>query len=134
MSYTLHHPRWHRRPMPLMWWLRGCGYLKFIARELSSVFVAYSCLLLVAHFWALGRGEESYARFASWLERPGIIALHALVLGALLFHTVTWLNLTPKALALRLGGRRVSPAAIRAAHYVAWLVVTVIVLWLLGGA
>jgi fumarate reductase subunit C len=52
------------------------------------------------------------------------------VLLALLFHTVTWLNLAPKAIVLHLGGRRLPDAAVLAAHYAAWLVVSAAVVWL----
>ena len=132
-NYTRHHPKWYRPRTPIFWWLRGPAYTKFIARELTSVFVAYTAVLLLVHAWAAGQGGEAYEGFRAWLERPGVVAFHGLVLLALLFHTVTWLNLAPKALVVKVGRRHVPQSAILLGHYGAWVVATVVVIWLLVG-
>lgn len=131
-TYTRHHPRWHRARTPIFWWVRSRAYARFIARELTSVFVLYAAVVLVAQVWAVGQGADAYARFEAWLARPGVLGFHAVVLAVLLFHTVTWLNLAPQALAVRLGGWRVPRGVVLAAHYGAWLAVTVAVVALVG--
>ena len=130
-NYTPFHPKWHRSGIPIFWWLRNLAYTKFISRELTSLAVAYVALLLLVQIWALAGGEEAYLRFTSWLRHPVVLVAHALVLLALLFHTVTWLNLAPKALVLRIGGRRVPDGAIIAAHYLAWFAASGGVAWML---
>lgn len=130
-GYTRYHPRWYRRRMPIFWWLGRPAYTKFVARELTSVAVAYAVLLLVAWSAAVGRGPEAYAAFLDWLSRPWVIGLNALAFLALLFHTVTWLGLAPKALVLRLGGRRLPDRAVVAGHYLAWLLASALIAWLL---
>lgn len=129
--YTRYHARWHRERLPIFWWLRRRPYAKFISRELTSLAVAYTVVLLLVHVFALERGEDAYALLRGWLRHPALIALHAAVFLALLFHAVTWLNLAPKALALKLGGRRVSSRAVLAAHYGAWLLTSAGVAWVL---
>ena len=133
-SYKLYHPKWHRRRIPIFWWLKKLTYTKFIARELTSLAVGYFVVLSLIQLWSLGRGEAAYQRFLELLAWPPVLVLHGVVLLALLFHTVTWLNLAPKALVLRLGGRRLPDAAVLAAHYAAWIVATAVVLWAVVGS
>jgi fumarate reductase subunit C len=119
--------------MPIFWWLRQGSYTKFIARELTSLAVGYAALLLIVTAWAVGRGEGTYARLQALLARPEVLVFHAVVALALLFHAVTWLNLAPKALVLRLGKRRVPDAAVLVGHYLAWAAASALVAWLLLG-
>jgi fumarate reductase subunit C len=132
-EYSEYHPKWYRRRMPIFWWLRSVAYARFIARELTSLAVAYAALLLLALTWSLGRGEAAYDEFVAFLRLRPVIAFHFLILAALLFHTVTWLNLAPKALVVRLGRRRAPDALVVLAHYSAWLAVSGLVAWLLLG-
>jgi len=43
---------------------------------------------------------------------------------------VTWFNLAPKAMAVRLGGKRLPGIAVAAPNYAAWVVVSAIVTWI----
>lgn len=130
-AYRPYHPKWHRERMPIFWWLRRVAYTRFILRELTSVAVAYAAVLLLVQVRALARGPDAYARFAAWLRAPVVTALHVVLLLALLFHTVTWLHLAPRAMVIRLGGRRVPDALVLAGHYAAWIAVTGFVTWVL---
>ena len=129
--YRLYHPKWHRTRIPIFWWLRSFAYIKFISRELTSLFVAYAGLLLLIEVSVLARGEAAYGRFLAWLQSPAVLALNAFVLLALLFHTFTWLNLAPRALVLRVGKRRVPDALVLAAHYSAWIAASALLAWLI---
>jgi fumarate reductase subunit C len=132
-AYQPYHPKWYRERMRIFWWLGKPAYTKFIARELTSLAVAYTVVLLLVEILLLRRGEAAYARFLHWLALPPVLAFHVLVVAALLFHTFTWLGLAPKALVVKLGGRRLPDAAIVAGHYALWLVATVVVVWFLRG-
>ena len=131
--YTRYHPRWHRRRIPIFWWLGHAGYTRFIVRELTSVFVAYAAVLLTVETWMLRRGESAYAAFAAWLGSPVVVAVHVVVLAALLFHSVTWLALAPQALVVRIKGKTVPPTAVLLGHYAAWGVATAVIAWALVG-
>jgi fumarate reductase subunit C len=134
-DYRLYHPKWHRRRIPIFWWLGKRSYIRFIARELTSVFVAYCAVLLLLQTWMLGRGEAAYARFSEWLASPPLVGFHLLTLLAVVFHTVTWLGLAPTALVISVRGRRVPSRAVLLAHYAAWAVASGVVAWaLLGGS
>ena len=126
-EYRLHHPKWHRRKMPIFWWLKKWSYMKFILREMTSLAVVYAAVLLLLQVVAVARGEEAYANFLAFLARPGVVAANILITLGLLFHTVTWLNLAPRALVLRLAGRRVPDRVILLAHYLGWLAVSALI-------
>ena len=128
---TAYHPRWYRRRVSTYWWLWRGAYLKFILRELSSVFVAYVVGLILLQLRALSHGPEAYAAFQGWLKTPHIIALNGVSLLFVLFHTITWFNLAPRALVVRMRGKRVPDLLIAGSNYVAWLVVSVAVAWLI---
>lgn len=130
-GYTLHHPRWYRRRVSVWWWLKSWRYAKFVLRELTSVFVACFALICLWKLQAIAAGPEAYARFLASMKNPIWIALNSVAFLFVLFHTITWFNLAPKAMVVRLGGKRVPDWVIQGANYSAWVVVTAVVLWVL---
>lgn len=131
--YTEYHPRWYRRQVSTYWWSRQWSYLKFILRELSSLAVAYFVVLTLLGLRALSQGAESYAAFQEWLETPLAIALNVIGFFFVLFHTITWFNLAPRAMPVYVRGKRVADWLIAAPNYVAWLAISAAVAWLLLG-
>jgi len=128
--YTEHHPRWYRERVSTYWWLWRWNYLKFVLREISSVFIAWFVLVTLLQFRALSSGAQAYAQFQEWLRSPGILLLHLIGFAFVLFHTATWFGLAPAALVVRLGGKRVPAALIVASNYAAWLAVSAVIAWL----
>ncbi len=49
----------------------------------------------------------------------------------IVFHTITWFNLAPSAMPVRLGGKRVPAVMVAAPSYVAWVVVSAFIGWLI---
>ena len=126
-----YHPRWYRERVSTYWWLWRWPYLKFVMREISSIFVAWYVLLTVLQILALLSGPRPYADFQEFLAMPPVILFNGLSFLFVLFHTITWFNLAPRAMAVRVGGRRVPDILISAPNYVAWLVVSAGVAWVL---
>src|SRR5207244_10570620 len=96
------------RPMPATWWLRNYHLVLFMIRELTSVFVAgYVVFLLVLLYrfevaWKVslsGLSFELDSVFAMLKSWPSIV-LQLIALAFIVFHSVTWFNLTPKAVIL----------------------------------
>jgi fumarate reductase subunit C len=117
----------YRQRMPIFWWARRPSYLLFVARELSSVFVAWFVVYLLLMVWAMGRGEEAYERFVSWSANPIVLTVNIVALAFVVLHSVTWFNLAPKAMVVKLRGRRVPASLVGAAHFGAWLVISAVV-------
>jgi fumarate reductase subunit C len=126
-GYTEFHPRWYRPQVSTYWWLGKWAYVKFILRELSSVAVAWTVALILLQVWALIRGPAAYARFGHLMSSPWMIALNVIAFAFLLLHSITWFNLAPKAMAVRVGGKRLPAALISGPQYLAWIVISAIV-------
>jgi fumarate reductase subunit C len=128
--YTEYHPRWYRPRVSVYWWLGQWRYLKFILRELSSVFVALVVVMTLLQLRALRSGPEAYARLQAQLKTPAVIAISVISLFFVVFHTITWFNLTPRAMPVRLRGKRVPEWLVAAPNYAVWIVVSVAVSFL----
>ena len=129
-NYTLFHPRWYRPRVSVYWWLGEWHYLKFILRELSSVFVAVSVIETLLLIRALRNGPDAYAYFLQTLQNPAVVLLNVISFFFVVFHAITWFNLAPSAMPVRVGGKRVPDAMVAAPSYVAWIVISAFVSWL----
>ncbi len=120
------------RPLPRTWWLTRPGYFQFMMRELTSLAVlAYAGLLI----WGLWSAAEpgSFSSLWAFLTTPLSVSLHVLVLILALYHTGTWIALTPKVLVLWKDDDRVEPDVIAGANGMLFIAITGVVLWLVLG-
>ncbi|MBI4548828.1 MAG: fumarate reductase subunit C [Ignavibacteriae bacterium] len=130
-QYTKFRPQRYQTRVPIFWWVHKWAHLRFITRELTSVFVAIYAFVLLFQLWALNQGAETYALFLAWLRTPISIGLHMVALLFVIFHSITWFNLAPKALVLRLGTKRVPDAVLIVLNYLAWGVLSVVIAWIM---
>jgi fumarate reductase subunit C len=119
--------------MSRLWWLERGSYFTFMLRELSCIFVGWFAVYLLMLISAVNGGDAPYQEFLAWSASPGILLLNIVSLGFVVFHTVTFFAATPQALVVDVGGTRVPGSLIVASHYVAWVVVSVVVCWMLVG-
>jgi fumarate reductase subunit C len=124
--------RLYRPRISTWWWTRKRSYFVFVLRELSSIFVAWFAVFLLLFIWAVGRGESAYRSFVDWAGSPWLIALNVVALVFVLFHTVTWFNLTPQAMDVRVEGHKVPAFHIIAGQYTGLVVVSAFVAWLVS--
>ncbi len=114
------------RPMPATWWLKRKTYFLFMVRELTCVFVGGYALFLLN----LAMQRDDPQAFAALLDSPLLIALQIIALPMILYHSVTWINLTPKVMVLWRGEERVNPFLIAVAMHVIWAVISIVILWI----
>ncbi|MGW9031396.1 hypothetical protein ACWGQ5_46740 [Streptomyces sp. NPDC055722] len=126
-------PTMYRRPVPPLWWLGRRSYVVFVLRELSAVFVAWFVVYLLLMVGAVADGGGAYARFQDWSGRWWVVLVNVIALLFVLLHTVTWFRLAPRAMVVRLRGRRVRPGRILALHYLLWALLSAAVAWLILG-
>ena len=62
-----------------------------------------------------------------------MLALNVVALLFVLLHAVTWFNLAPQAMVVKVRGRRLPPVLVAAAHFGAWAVVSAVVAWIVLG-
>ena len=132
-AYTAHHPRWIRTRVSTYWWLRRGSYLAFILRELSSIFVGWFVVYLLMLVRAVSRGASDYQAFLGWSGKPAVLLLNVVSLFFIVYHAITWFNLAPKAMVVRVGGTRVPGFLIAGSNYLAWAMASALVGWLLLG-
>ena len=96
--------RVYRRPVSTWWWLRKRTYFVFVMRELSSLFVAWWVVYLLLFVAAVGRSEAAYQDFLDWASTPWVVTLNLVAALFLVLHVVTWFNLTPQAVVVRVRG------------------------------
>jgi fumarate reductase subunit C len=120
----------YQRRIGVFWWVHKRTYFMFVMRELSSLFVAWFVVYLLMFVAAVGGGQQTYEKFLDRASSPLMLAVNAVALAFIVLHTVTWFALTPLALVLRLGGRRVPGAATIAAQYAGLAVVSAFIYWL----
>jgi fumarate reductase subunit C len=120
----------YQRPVHLFWWLERRAYVLFVLRELSSVFVAWFVVFLLLLVNAVSDGAASYQHFLDWSGQWWVVAVNVLAMLFVLLHVVTWFGLAPRAMAIKVRGSRVPARQIVAAHYLAWLVLSAAVAWL----
>ena len=132
-AYTEFHPKWYRARMSAYWWLARWPYVKFILRELSSIFVAFFVVVTLFQIRALGGGPQAYQAFQERIGTPALLVLNIIALVFVVFHTITWFNLTPRAMVFHVRGKRLPDALIIAPNYIAWLAASGLVAWIVIG-
>jgi len=120
------------REMTSEWIFRHPRYLRYMTREFSCLFIGAWTLMLVWGLGQLAQGPAAWAAFLECLRSPASIVFHVVALAFATYHSITWFNLTPKALPLQVGEDFVPGAAIAGAHFAGWAVLSGLVLYLAG--
>jgi fumarate reductase subunit C len=119
-----------RKMSKTTWFLSQPRYKRYMAREVTCIFIlAYTFLLI----WALGslaNGEEAYKAFLAALNSPLGILFNLAALVVTVYHSISWFNVTPQAMPIQRGEEFVPDNIIVGAHYGGWAVVSLIVLFL----
>jgi fumarate reductase subunit C len=129
--YTDYHPRWLRPRMSTYWWAGNWPYVKFILRELSSVFVAWFVIYLLLLVRAVSRGDDAYRSFLDLSAHPVMLSVNVVAFVFITFHAITWFAVAPQAIVAHIGKKKVPAIVIAGSHYAAWIVVSAAVFWLL---
>ena len=114
------------------WIFRHPRYLRYMVREFSCLFIGGWTLMMVWGLKQLAEGPAAWAAFLECLQSPASIVFHFVALGFALYHSVTWFNLTPKALPLQVGEAFVPDGVIAGAHFAGWAAVSLVILFLAG--
>jgi fumarate reductase subunit C len=126
-----------RRPLvrecpPTTWYFRQPRYLRYMSREITSIFVGAYCVLLVVGLQRLAAGPAAWDGFLQALRTPASIVFQFLALVAAVYHAATWFNATQKAMPVQIGEDFVPGSVISGAHYVAWAALSLAILYLAG--
>lgn len=114
------------------WFLQHPRYLRYMAREITCVFIGLHAVILLVALRRLSEGREAYEAFLQNLTGPAGVVLQLVVLAFAVYHSTSWFNVTPKAMPVLIGENFLPGAVIVGAHYAAWLVASLAILFLAG--
>ncbi|MFO1372203.1 MAG: fumarate reductase subunit C [Candidatus Competibacteraceae bacterium] len=112
------------------WFLRQPRYKRYMAREVTCIFIGAYTFLLICALGRLAQGEAAYEGFLHALRSPLGVLFHLVVLAFAVYHSITWFNVTPQAMPIQRGEEFVPGKIIIGAHYGGWAVISLIVLLL----
>jgi fumarate reductase subunit C len=114
--------------LPATWWLKRPGYVRFMIREITSVFIAIFLVVLLVQIRRATQGPDAWAAHLATLASPGWIIFHVVALAFAIYHSITWFQATGVVQVVRLGDRQVPPALVVAGALAGWIVVSVVIL------
>lgn len=101
------------RPMP-GWWRHNPFFVRYIAREATSVGVWVYALVLTVGVFRLGQGEAAWNGWLEAMKSPLSLILHLVLFLTMLLHTQSWFEIMPKTMApIVINGERVSAPRIQ---------------------
>ena len=118
------------RKVPILWWTHRWVDFLFIIRELTSLCVAGYVVVFVFYVRSVIQGPEAFARFSGFLQSPLAVLWHGFALAGLIYHSITWFNLAPKAMVIKIGEYRIPDLLIAMMNYAGWALVSITIFWL----
>lgn len=113
---------------PATWWLKRPGYVRFMIREITSVFIAAFLVVLLMTLCRAAQGPAAYQAWMETLRGPGWILFHVVALLFAIYHSVTWLKVIGIVQVVRIGEQQVPPALVTAGAFAGWIGATVVIL------
>jgi fumarate reductase subunit C len=102
-------------------------------REISAALIGAYILIIVVGVVRLSQGQAAYEAFLSAVWSQFGITFSIVALLFAFYHSYTWFQVTPKAMPLRLAGKRVPGSVIVAAHWLGFAVASAALLALAKG-
>ncbi len=110
------------------WFLSQPRYKRYMAREVTCIFIFAYTFLLIFALGSLANGPDAFQEFLNALRSPWGVLFNLAVLVAAVYHSISWFSVTPQAMPIQRGEEFVPGHLIVNAHYGAWAVVSLVVL------
>ena len=114
------------------WWKRNAYYMRYMAREVTSIFIGIYTIILLVGLARLSEGQAQYEGFLAALRQPSSIVFHVLALAFSLYNSFTWFNVAPKALPIQVGEGFMPDSVVAGGHYVVWVLLSLFILFWAG--
>src|SRR5260221_7590273 len=116
----------YKKRMSIFWWASRWSHIKFISRELTSVFVGSYAFVFLIYVRSILQGPEAFQKFSSLMRSPLMIVVHTIALVGLLFHSITWFNLAPQAMVIKIGEKNIPSVIIALMNSGRWVVISLV--------
>ncbi|MBB4286830.1 fumarate reductase subunit C [Roseospira goensis] len=114
------------------WYLRNGRYLRYMAREVTCIFIGLYAIILTMGLVRLAQGPDAWNRYIAGMAEPVALVFHLVALGFACYHAMGWFNVTPKAMRIPKGDGFVPDKTIIGVHYGIWGGVSLVLLILMG--
>jgi fumarate reductase subunit C len=111
------------------WYFKHPRYLRYMSREVTCVFIGAFALLLLCTVERLSEVRAAYESFIAAITGPWSAFGLLVVLAFALHNTTSWFNVTPKAMPVQIGEDFLPGKFIVGAHYAAWLIASLLILY-----
>ena len=116
------------------WWRTDAYFIRYMAREVTAVFVAGYAAVLLVGLVRLSQGEAAFNAWLQALKSPLSLLFHLILLATFVYHTWSWFNIMPKTMPIMfVGGKRVQPGTITGTGLAAAAVACLAVLFIVRG-
>ena len=116
------------------WFMSNARYKSYMLHEVSSLFVAIYCIILIAGLFRLGQGEAAWQGWVDYVTSPIGVIMHLIIFVFAIIHTTAWFKVVPQAMRIQRGTEFVPGKLIIGAHYAALGVVSLFFIVLAGAA
>lgn len=123
----------YRPTLPRTWWLKHTAFKAYMLREATVLPLTFFLLCLASGIYGLWQGEIQWLNWQAMMKQPWVLVINAVALLASLFHALTFFQLFPRVMPIRLGEKIISPRILIAGQWAAVLAIAVLFTWLLGG-
>jgi fumarate reductase subunit C len=116
------------------WWRTDTYFIRYMAREVTAVFVAAYAVVLLVGLVRLSQGEAPFNAWLQALKSTPSLVFHLILLATFVYHTWSWFNIMPKTMPIMfVGGKRVQPETITATGLAAAVVACLAVFFIVWG-
>ena len=116
------------------WWKRDVYYIRYMAREVTAVFVAAYAVVLLVGLVRLSQGEAAFNGWLQALKSPLSLVFHLVLLATFVYHTWSWFNIMPITMPMMfVGGKRVQPGTITRTGLAAAVICCLLVFFIVRG-
>lgn len=122
----------YRREIKRSWWMQLPFYSAYMLREATAIFTLLYTIILIFGLGALAKGKSAFVDWASAQSHGAVMWFAVIAFVMVFYHTITWFAATPKVMPLQVGAKKVPAALIIAAHWMAFFVLLIIVMALVG--
>jgi len=118
-----------RKVSKTRWYFKHPRYLRYMSREVTCFFIGAFALLMLCTVERLSEGKAAYESFIAAITGPWSALGLTVVLAFALHNTTSWFNVTPKAMPVQIGEDFLPGKFIVGAHYAAWLIASLLILY-----
>ena len=118
--------------VPVFWYLKRPGYVRYMLRELTCLWIGAYVIVLAIGLLRLAQGPAQWQEFWQAFSSPAGIVFQGVALLFTLYHTVSWFALAPSTMPIWRGEDRVPSSWIGLGHYVVFVLVSILILLRVG--